>query len=147
MSRLCKLTEDRAKKIIYAIRNNVPHQIAAPAVGLSEKTLEEWLAKGKKDLLNDIDSKFARFTLAVRQAELEKVVDHMQAIETMQKGWQARAWILTRRYAKYFGEHAFQIEELEAKVKVLENMLSSQNKHLIEHDTVQEVVPIANKTD
>lgn len=121
-----KFTPERKEKIIDGVLHNVPYDLIAPACGISERTLTYWIAKGKDDIENSIESEFAQFFLDIRSCELTKLKSHLTAIESMERGWQSRAWILTRRYAKHFGEHALQLEELTEKVKVLEELLKKK---------------------
>ena len=98
-----KFTPERCSEIVNAISRRVPYQLAAEASGISERTLFYWLDEGANDLDANIDSDFARFLQAIKKAEMQKVIEHTDIIAARPERWQADAWLLERRWYKYFG--------------------------------------------
>lgn len=115
-----KLTDWRVKGIIDAIAKNIPYKLAAEANGIGERTFYDWLTYAKEDREAGIESDFTHFSRLVKETEMKKIDEHLEYMEAGGKNWQARAWILERRWRQLFGVDAGGIEELTEKVnKVL----------------------------
>ncbi len=115
-----KFTPELQEKIIYAISKRVPYILAAQANGISERTLYSWLEQGERDQDNATDSDFARFLQALKETEMQKIVEHSDIIASKPERWQADAWLLERRWYKYYGSNAA-INELNERLARLEN--------------------------
>lgn len=114
-----KFTPERCLEIIKAISRRVPYQLAAEANGISRRTLFYWMEEGARDLEENIDSDFARFLHSIKKAEMEKIVEHMDNIAEKPDRWQADAWLLERRWYKYFSS-SVPVIELNERVSRLE---------------------------
>lgn len=116
-----KFTVSRCNDIVTAISKRVPYRLAAEANGISERTLFNWLEEGTKDLEANIDSEFARFLQSIKRAEMQKVVEHTDIIAARPERWQADAWLLERRWYKYFAS-SVPVIELSERLERLERL-------------------------
>lgn len=115
-----KFTPERCTAIIDAISHRIPYEMAAEANGICLDTLYEWLTIGKKHRMEGITSDYTIFSEAIKRAEMEKVRGHCDMIAAKPERWQADAWLLERRWYKYFGANA-QVNELNQKLDRLLN--------------------------
>lgn len=119
VGRPSKFTPERCAEIIAAISRRAPYSLAAEASGISERTLFYWLDEGANDLDNNIDSDYARFLQSIKRAEMQKVMEHTDIIAARPERWQADAWLLERRWYKYFGA-SVPVIELNERLERLE---------------------------
>jgi len=115
VGRKTKLTLEKSEIILEALKSGCYLDTAASYAGISQATLFNWLARGKKerDRLEVFpDSKpdetevvFLEFLVAVEkvraESELRAVMQIQQAAST--GTWQASAWYLERSYPKKWG--------------------------------------------
>ena len=127
MGRPCKLTPEVQDRIAAAVRAGAYRQIAATLAGINERTLYDWLAKGKD---GKRDGKFVQFYQAIKRAEAEWEQEQAEAIRETAKGgqllsrttterkdgstvttetytrpeWTARAWLLERKAYERWGK-------------------------------------------
>lgn len=127
VGRPSKFTPERCADIISAVSKRVPYQLAAEANGISERTLFNWLEEGAKDLDANIDSEFARFLQSIKRAEMQKVMEHTDIIAARPERWQADAWLLERRWYKYFGA-SVPVIELNERLERLEGETGHDSK-------------------
>jgi len=101
MARKTKLSPEIQEQICKHISIGVPFKYAALACGISERTLYNWLERGKKEKR----SKYFQFLQAVKEAEARSIVRDIAILEkAAQEGkWQAVAWRLERRHPQDFG--------------------------------------------
>lgn len=125
MGRPSKFTPERRADIIFAISKRVPYQFAAESNGITERTLYLWLDIGAKHFDEEIESDYADFFQAIKKAEMQKIMEHMEMIAAKPERWQADAWLLERRWHKHFGSNAHLIELNNA----LERLKSIDSKH------------------
>lgn len=121
-----KFTKQRGQKIIESIAKEIPYKLAAEANGICEDTLYTWLKQGYKDLAEGIQTEFSDFSEAVKRTEQEKIHDHLNAIKGQTKNWQARAWILERRWRTLFGLNGEEIEKLQTQLDLISKRLDSK---------------------
>lgn len=119
VGRPSKFTPERRNAILEDISNRIPYALAAEANGICEETLYDWLKHGLIDQAACIDSEYAQFSKAIKRAEVLKIVEHTNKIATNIDRWQADAWLLERRWYKYFGANA-QLNELNARMDKIE---------------------------
>lgn len=120
VGRPSKFTPERRADIIAAISRRAPYQLAAEANGISERTLFNWMEAGSNDLEQGIDSDYAEFLQAIKRAEMQKVMEHTDMIAAKPERWQADAWLLERRWHKFFGNSAL-LGELNQRLSKLEH--------------------------
>lgn len=105
-----KFTPERRASILNAISRRAPYEMAAEANGICEDTLYEWLRRGKQDLKLGIESDYAIFSEDLKRIDMEKALQHSDKIADNVDRWQADAWLLERRWHKYYSTNAGNIE-------------------------------------
>jgi hypothetical protein len=119
VGRPSKFTPERCAAILKDISDRIPYIMAAESNGICEDTLYEWMAVGRRDSANNIDSAFARFSEDIKKAEANKMREHIEKVSNNVDRWQADAWMLERRWYKYFGANV-QLNELNARLDKME---------------------------
>jgi len=119
VGRPSKFNPERCASIIKDISDRIPYIMAAEANGICEDTLYEWIAIGRRDCANNIDSEYAIFSEAIKKAEANKVREHIEKVSNNVDRWQADAWMLERRWYKHFGSNV-QLNELNARLDRIE---------------------------
>ncbi len=115
IGRPSKFTPERRASIIDAISHRIPYEMAAEANGISVETLYDWLRTAKSQRDEGITSDYTIFSEALKRAEMTKVREHTEIIAARPERWQADAWLLERRWYKYFGPNA-QLNEMNHKI-------------------------------
>lgn len=119
-----KFNAERCESIVNDIRNRIPYEFAAEANGISEATLYEWIAIGKTDRDNCIDSDYSKFYENIKGAERTRIKEHCTNIAEHVDKWTGDAWLLERRWYKHFGSNA----PLMDINKKLEQLLEEKNE-------------------
>ena len=97
-------TEDKAARIVEAIRQGMPYKLAASAGGVSYNTFVRWRNEGTNP---NAPEHLREFSKQVREAEAEAAQRlYALIIEAAESGkkWQAAAWMLERRHPDLFGK-------------------------------------------
>jgi transposase len=115
IARNSKFTPERRERIIKDISRRIPYELAAEANGICEATLYDWLNTGKAHQLEGLESEFTKFSESIKRAELERVLEHTDMIAAKPERWQADAWMLERRWPKYFGNNVL-LKELNERM-------------------------------
>lgn len=115
-----KFTPERCAAIIDAIYHRIPYELAAEANGICLDTLYEWLKIGRAHKKERITSDYSVFSDSLKRAEMQRIREHTEMIAAKPERWQADAWLLERRWYKYFGPNA-QLNELQQKLDKLED--------------------------
>jgi hypothetical protein len=113
-----KFTPERRASIIDAISHRIPYELAAEANGISLETLYEWLRIGKEHAKDNVNSDYTIFSESLKRAEMQKVREHCDIIAARPERWQADAWLLERRWYKYFSPNAAVIDMNERLTKI-----------------------------
>ena len=129
-----KFTPERRASIIDAISHRIPYEMAAEANGISLETLYAWLRTGKEHSDNNIESDYTIFSEALKRSEMQKVREHTDMIAAKPERWQADAWILERRWHKYFSANAALNELNEKMDKLLEGESKSGKERYEKED-------------
>ena len=130
LGRPSKFTPERRAKIISDISKRIPYELAAEANGICEATLYDWLNTGKAHQLAGIESDYTAFSESIKRAELNRVLDHVDFICSSPERWQAHAWVLERRWPKYFGNNVL-LKELNERMNLIgakENVQNQQER-------------------
>lgn len=122
-----KFTPERRSAIIDAISHRIPYEMAAEANGISFETLYDWLRTGKEHRDQGIDSEYSNFSEALKKAEMTRVREHTDMIAAKPERWQADAWLLERRWHKYFSSNAA-VSELNERLDKLEQGASANEE-------------------
>ncbi len=125
IGRPSKFTPERRASIIDAISHRIPYEMAAEANGINVETLYDWLRTAKSQRDEGITSDHTIFSEALKRAEMTKVREHTEIIAARPERWQADAWLLERRWYKYFGANA-QLNEMNQK---LDQLLDGEPKN------------------
>ncbi len=126
VGRPSKFTPERCSRIISDISRRVPYELAAEANGICESTLFDWLNTGKAHQLDGIDSDYTRFSESIKRAELNRVLEHTDMIAAKPERWQADAWLLERRWPKYFGNNVL-LKELNERMNLMAGAKHGKN--------------------
>ncbi len=122
-----KFTPERTAAIIDAISHRIPYEMAAEANGICFDTLYEWLRIGKSHQREGIESDYARFSEALKKAEMVKVRQHCDIISERPERWQADAWLLERRWHKHFSPNAPLVDLNQKMDKLLDGEPKREN--------------------
>jgi|ERR1700733_519124 len=123
-----KLTPERAKIIVDNVRSDLSISNAARIARLSPQTPLNWMKRGQEDREKGVDSDYVKFLDDVREAQGLKVQEFMRAVATMNKGWQAVAWLLEKCCAEEFGKDSELYKQLLDDYKMLMQSIVDQNK-------------------
>jgi hypothetical protein len=126
-----KFTPMRCASIIDAVSHRIPYEMAAEANGISASTFYEWLKLGKEHRDEGIESDYSVFSESIKRSEMTRMREHCDMIAAKPERWQADAWILERRWYKYFSPNAYLIE-LNKKLDMLNNGESNHEKRTLE---------------
>lgn len=119
IGRPSKFTAERRTLIIDAISHRIPYEYAAEANGIAESTLYDWLNTARIHQLQGIETDYTIFSEAIKRAEMTRIREHSDMIAAKPERWQADAWILERRWPKYYSSNA-QLNELNQRLAKLE---------------------------
>ncbi len=94
-----KFTKEVRKKILWALRLGNYRRIAAGYGGVAERTLCDWLARGR----DEETGPYSDFRQEVLEAEQTAEVRALGVIQQAQsKDWKAAAWFLERKFPERF---------------------------------------------
>lgn len=102
-------TDEIAAKMAEHIRNGVPMEFAASAVGIPRSTAYQWMERAKAG-----HEDYRAFADCIERAEAEGIAEMTAEIRRAEGGgkdkaadlWTSRAWLLERRWPQYFGRTA-----------------------------------------
>lgn len=96
-----KFTQERADRIVQALRDGNFRITAAALAGVSRHTLKSWLARGRAQRRG----RYRDFLVRVARAEAEAEADDVRLIHDAATAgdWRAAAWKLGRRHPERWG--------------------------------------------
>jgi hypothetical protein len=107
VARPSKLTEDRADRIVQAVRLGASQETAAQAAGVAGRTLRRWLAAGQAPRSR---GRYRQLAERVAEAEAQREVQALARIAQAERDdWRAAAWYL-ERVRGYPERHSHEIE-------------------------------------
>lgn len=115
-----KITPAVRKLILEAIEQNLPYEVAAWFAKIHERTLYKWLEKGQKDADDGLITEHTELRHAIKELEAKKIASHLGSVEDQTERWQARSWILERRWRQFFTDKAAELEVRERLDKLEE---------------------------
>lgn len=133
VGRPSKFTKERTDAILKSISNRIPYELAAEANGICEDTLYEWIKLGRRASRAGIDNEYSKFSESLKKIEQEKIQQHLEMINNMPERWQAQAWILERRWWKYFSPNAA-VVEFNKKLQAMED---NDNKEKVDVEALK----------
>lgn len=128
-----KFTPQRRDSIIDAISHRIPYEMAAEANGICLETLYEWLRIGKQHRADGIDSDYTIFSESLKRAEMQRVREHTDIIAARPERWQADAWLLERRWHKYFSPNA-SIIDMNERISKIEGVTENEKGNAERND-------------
>lgn len=99
------LTPELHTAIVRDIANAIPYEYAAEANGIAERTLYNWLTQGKQDRLAGLDTEYSRLLQDIKNAERNRINEHIESIRAGSDKWTSAAWMLERRWWKHYSKH------------------------------------------
>ncbi len=115
--------------ILKAIGKRMHYEVAAESSGITYGMLMDWLDKGQEDIDNGLISDYAKFFVDVRNREMVLMCGHIDNISNKVKKWKADAWILERRWPKYYGNNAL-LQDLTERINLLERRAKMRHEPL-----------------
>ena len=97
----------RCDKIVDLVDKGVPFEKATEAAGVGRRCAEMWKKKGREDIEAGNNTTLeAIFAQGLIDVETKDIAHNYAIVKTADKGWQANAWCLERRWYKYFSQRA-----------------------------------------
>jgi hypothetical protein len=123
-----KYTPERLSAILDSISNRIPYELAAEANGITDRTLYAWIEQGRDEMDRDLDTPLSKFSQAIKQMEEKRIKHHLDKLNDNVERWQSDAWILERRWYKYFGANVH-LNEIERRLKDVEEKAKEDMSH------------------
>lgn len=123
-----KFNPERCARIIDAVSKYAPYSIACEANGIHRDTLYEWLKIARDHKAKDIESDYTRFSDALKEVEMKKILQLCSNVEAGVDRWQSNAWLLERRWREHFGADAGIIQDLQNMFNELKAKFDAQSK-------------------
>lgn len=131
MSRKRSLTPEVQTILCDLTRKGTFVNAAAVKAGIDRSCVYNWLERGEADPAAPEDDAFVAFAQAFREAEAEFECWALDQILSKEKGWQAIAWILERRWPDRYSARALISHEHSGKVR-------HEHKHTIDAASLNE---------
>ncbi|HUU94479.1 MAG TPA: hypothetical protein VM487_01970 [Phycisphaerae bacterium] len=129
MSRPSKLTPELQAALCALLSVGIHHDVACASVGISRRSLSNWLRQGNADEEAGVDSPYVDLMVAIRSAEAACEVKDLETIgEASKSDWKAAAWREERRHPKRWGQQiSVRVEdELKGFLRVAERVLETE---------------------
>lgn len=106
MARPCLLNATRQRAILKALGVGCTKKVAAEIAGVSYDALNGWERQGKKDEAAEKDTKFSKFSLAIKKTLGKAIEFRLGCLKKEAKAgkWQAAAWLLERLDPETYGK-------------------------------------------
>ncbi len=117
---ITKFKPERVEAILNEIKKGIPYVIAAEMHGIHESTFRDWRRNGRRDILEQIDSDYAKLVRSLREIEGNRIAMNISTIRESEKGHRGKEWELERSFWRYFSAKASEIE-LNERVEALED--------------------------
>lgn len=107
------LDEDVQRRIVEGLSLGMTYKMAADFAGISEKTLYNWLRKGREGY----SPIYVQFLEAVKRTTAQNAAGHLSTIVKAAKEgrWQASAWMLERRFGWWAARDQSALESAEVE--------------------------------
>ncbi len=117
-----KLTAIAVRKIIQGVKLGMPLKFAAQRAGVTERSVQMWLADARKGA-NGLK---ASLLSGIKHAEGDFIAQNLKVIDkaAKNKNWQAGAWLLERRYNEFFSANKAEYVALRKQVAELLKQLA-----------------------
>lgn len=135
MARPCELTPALIGLVTAEIEKGNYPEIAARVAGIARSTYYAWLERGRADAAAGLDTLHRQFSDAVKEAEAQAESLLLGELKEGPLGWQARAWILERRWRGRWArepvsaeEKALRLREQRARTELAELQLGQARR-------------------
>lgn len=116
-----KFNQEICDGILKSVQDCLPLKLCAEENGIHYDTLREWINEGIEDIKNEqYDTDKAKFSVAMKKGVGDRQRLLLEKIASGENGWQGSAWILERRWWKYWSNKAADIDFNE-RLTALEN--------------------------
>lgn len=120
-----KLTPNMHQNIINAVNSSASDSMVSDLVGVDNKTIYRWNMRGMQDILDEINSKYARFCLCYKRAKAERDIRLVQFVECeAATNWQAAMRLLEARRSSEFARSATPRDPIELKTDSRDTFIS-----------------------
>ena len=131
-----KISEEKIKQIVEAVRAGNFIETAAAFAGLSKQTLYNWLKEGmrerdrrengeKPDRTKDM---YVKFSIDIEQAMAEAEMRDVEIItKAAEQQWQAAAWRLERKFPDRWGKKVAVDAKQEITVPQVQFIFTNEN--------------------
>lgn len=100
-----KLTPELQVRMVKLMGEGNYAETVCDAVMLSQRTFTEWMRRGEEEERGGYpEGPYAQFTLAIKKAAAEALIDALRQIKQRKFNWQALAWFGERRYPNLYGQ-------------------------------------------
>ena len=109
MGAIGKLDDAIQASLVQAFDNGATCEIACGLVGIATETLYAWQRRGKAEKTEGKDTKYTRFTDAIKKARSkidQRLIDNIQQAAFERDQWQAACWLLERKDGAKWGKNA-----------------------------------------
>ena len=133
MARPSKLTPDIQKRIGDNIALGLTYSLAAEAAGITYKTFNDWMNKGKTEK----SGKYSQFYLHVQKCNANAAKVLLERINEAAKSGNTQmcTWILERRFSEYFGRRIYRKTNV-----VTENLNQNVEINIMDADIIREKI-------
>lgn len=105
-----KFLPDKIDDILDKIGKYIPYKKACLANGVSEKSFYLWIAKGEKDIFEQLDTEHAKFVMKLNNIEAHRIAYNIARLQDSENGHKGAQWVLERVFWKYFSPKVGEIE-------------------------------------
>jgi len=133
VARPSKLTPDIQKRIGDNIALGLTYSLAAEAAGITYKTFNDWMNKGKTEK----SGKYSQFYLHVQKCNANAAKVLLERINEAAKSGNTQmcTWILERRFSEYFGRRIYRKTNV-----VTENLNQNVEINIMDADIIREKI-------
>jgi hypothetical protein len=122
-----KFTKPTIKKVFDRLREYIPQSLACESAGISQRTFEFWLEKGRADRDSGLENEHTQLVIDYTNLVCDNVRTQIAQITYGEKGWQARAWLLERLYRIFFGLDGPEIAKLREEIEEAKQLIAMRN--------------------
>ena len=128
MARPCKLTDEIQQRIGENIALGMTYRLAAEAAGITYKTLNQWVQRGK----NSTSGKYYHFAQHIKKCNADGAKQLLERLDLAAIAGTCTVcmWILERRFSEDFGRRIYRKTNV-----VSENLNQNVNVKIIAQDT------------
>ena len=131
-----KISEEKIKQIVEAVRAGNFIETAAAFAGLSKQTLYNWLKEGMRERdrrengeePNRTKDMYVKFSIDIEQAMAEAEMRDVEIItKAAEQQWQAAAWRLERKFPDRWGKKVAVDAKQEITVPQVQFIFTNEN--------------------